>query len=134
MIFKYILIVIAIIFTACSENISAPSILNQECIHKFQATEALIITSDSTYTIGGKEYIAPPDGYIDMYSRSIFMQKIETCYKDGLIIKEDMTKQEISEHTLNLCISTDDDVVSAITGYELPNPIKVKYIGSSCDE
>lgn len=133
MTYKYILIAIAFIFTACSENPSAPSELNQECIHKFQATEALVITSDSTYAIGGKKYVAPPDGYIETYSRSIFMQKIETCYNEGLTIKE-MTKQEISEHTLNLCISTDDEVVSALAGYELPKPIKVKYIGSSCTE
>lgn len=134
MIYKYILITIAFIFTACSENPSAPSELNQKCIHKFQATEALVITSDSTYTIGDKEYIAPPEGYVEMYSRSIFMQKIETCYNNGLIIKEEMTEQEISEHTLNLCISTDDEVASALTGYKLPKPIKVKYIGSNCTE
>jgi len=108
---------------------------DSRCIHKFEATETLTILSDSTYSIGSKVYIAPPTtNVVDTYSRIGFMSKLVSCYMDGLSVKGIMTDSEISGHSLNLCISPDDEVAALLVGYELPEPISVTYKGIVCKE
>ena len=132
---KYLLVLAAILFTACAENPSAPSTYARECTHRFEAAELLTILSDSTYSIGSHEYVAPPDTPMGdfLYTRSEFMRKIESCYNDGLTVRGEMTRAEVAEHVLN-CISPEDEIVALIGGYELPKPISVTYLGADCRE
>lgn len=129
---KCLLILAAILFTACVENPSSPAAT--DCIHRFEAAETLTVLSDSTYAIGSHEYVAPPDGAVETYSRSVFMRKIVACYNEGLAIRGEMAKSEISEHVLNLCIGPDDEIASLVAGYELPKPIGVNYLGANCND
>lgn len=133
---KYLLILAALLFTACAENPSAPSTYARECTHRFEAAEPLIILSDSTYSIGFHEYVAPPDTPMGdfLYTRSEFMRKIEACYNDGLTVRGEMTRAEVAEHVLNLCITTEDEMAAFMVGYELPKPINVTYLGADCRE
>lgn len=133
---KYLLILAALLFTACAENPSAPSTYARECTHRFEAAEPLTILSDSTYSIGSHEYVAPPDTPMGnfLYTRSEFMRRIESCYNDGLAVRGEMSEAEISEHSLNLCISPETEIVALIGGYELPKPISVTYLGADCRE
>lgn len=133
---KYLLILAAILFTACAENPSAPSTYARECTHRFESAEPLTILSDSTYAIGSHEYVAPPDTPMGnfLYTRSGFMRKIESCYNDGLTVRGEMTRAEVAEHVLNLCITPEDEIVALMGGYELPKPISVTYLGADCRE
>lgn len=130
---KYLLILAVILFTACAENPSAPAAT--DCTHRFEAAETLTVTSDSTYVIGDKEYVAPSEiESVETYSRSAFMRMIVTCYNDGLAVRGEMSEAEISEHSLNLCISPEAEIVALMGGYELPKPISVTYLGADCRE
>lgn len=133
---KYLLILAAILFTACAENPSSPSTYARECTHRFEAVEPLTILSDSTYSIGSREYVAPPDTFIGdfPYTRSEFMRRIVFCYNDGLTVRGEMTRAEVAEHVLNLCITTVDEMAAFMEGYELPKPINVTYLGADCRE
>jgi len=132
---KYLLILAALLFTACAENPSAPSTYARECTHRFEAAELLTILSDSTYSIGSHEYVAPPDTPMGnfLYTRSEFMRRIESCYNDGLTVRGEMTRAEVAEHALN-CITPEDEIVALMGGYELPKPISVTYLGADCRE
>lgn len=132
---KYLLVLISALFMACSENPAEPTFDDSRCIHEFEALETLTILSDSTYAIGNKVYVAPPevDGVWE-YTRYNYMQRIAYLYQEGLSVKVAMTDSEIAEHTLTLGISDVDQMVSLITGYELPEPIAVTYNGIVCKE
>lgn len=133
---KYLLILAAILFTACAENPSAPSTYARECTHRFEAAEPLTILSDSTYSIGSREYVAPPDTTIGdfPYTRSEFMRRIEACYNDGLTVRGEMTRAEVADHVLNLCIGPEDEIAAFMAGIDPPKPINVTYQGADCVE
>lgn len=133
---KYLLILAALLFAACAENPSAPSTYARECTHRFEAAEPLTILSDSTYSIGSHEYVAPHDTPMGdfLYTRSEFMRKIEACYNDGLTVRGEMTKSEVADHVLNLCIGPEDEIAAFMAGIDLPKPINVTYQGADCVE